>query len=614
MNIMIASLSPVIGEKGEIKYWYGNKEDKYVEGIQTNEAATKYFIKYLSDKGESLDRILYLVSNKVKTEKSAVYRGEEEKITSENFYKKRIEEYCKENNYKIPKNFFKPFDVDESNRIPDRLLEEINDINKNNELTVFIDTTGGPRTTSTILQLLIKFLTYKNIKVGMALYSDIIIQINKVENETKKIGKIQMVDTYDVLRVLDGVNQFVTTGQCSILQEAFKEEDTPEIKALLSTMESFTNEILLCQTDKLDSILSNMKKQLIDVERNKFEKNTLILFSQFIPIIREKFFGSSDRESTDYISITRWCIDNGLIQQALTIYTEKIPVFILNKIISKYKFTETKKKKLKPNSSKEASVLYEDLLDMQTEEDLAINELKRKNMRDLSVSQILEIENICIDRLKKAINASRVVEKSQHIDFSKFLRICKENNSPKNCKKIVEIIKKGETTFNTIVDFSMIKNVDPNIDDIIRAAYEEVDLDKKFINRIINNEDSLRAFLNFPAKVKNTIQKKLITIDNIEIFVKSSAITLREEVKKNDLQNILRDYLYVKTVRNMINHALENQEDNGEWSQIFNSEIGKKFNDIYELYDNEKKCFSIGIAKIAKNMENGIKLLGKYNK
>lgn len=33
----------------------------------------------------------------------------------------------------------------------------------------------------------------------------------------------------------------------------------------------------------------------------------------------------------DYYSIVKWCVENGLVQQALTIFTEKIPSYIIGK-------------------------------------------------------------------------------------------------------------------------------------------------------------------------------------------------------------------------------------------------------------------------------------------
>lgn len=560
MNIMIASLSLLYGKKDEIEYRSDNND--VFKGIQTNEAATKYFIKYLAEekeKGESLDSIFYLVTKEVIDTEKNLHEYKGEKLSTENFYKIRIEEFYKEfyknDNYKMPEGFFKPFDIDESNRIPDGLLTEINNIIKNgDDITVYIDTTGGLRTISLILQLLIKFLTYKNIKVGMVLYS-------QKPGKEGAIGTIQKVDTYDVLKVLDGVNQFITTGQCSILMEAFEGENTPEIKDLLSTMESFTNEILLCQTNKLDNILNKMKNQLIVVENHKYEKNTLILFSQFIPIIREKFFGSSDREGTDYISITKWCIDNGLIQQALTIYTEKIPVFIFDKIIE-YDISNVADNKM--NGTKEATALYSEILKtdkLKTESDSILDYIKEqwencrssKNEAKKAITDFFKINNTHIKRLRELVYDYFEKGSENNIDIAGLLKYCKEKDS-----------KKGKALEALITS--------SNLCDISNADKKASVSSKKFLNSILNNKSCMKILLDLHGDKgrKDIIRDKLYAINTIEGSVTSGEVKLKDKAKISieSLQNILYDYVYIKTVRNMINHANQNETllgDNGRF-------------------------------------------------
>ena len=48
------------------------------------------------------------------------------------------------------------------------------------------------------------------------------------------------------------------------------------------------------------------------------------------------------QEGPDYLKITQWCIDNGLIQQALTVFNEKMPRYLFNKGYIKVKVEERK--------------------------------------------------------------------------------------------------------------------------------------------------------------------------------------------------------------------------------------------------------------------------------
>ena len=75
MNVMITNLSLINGNKknkeGEqlkpYKYEYKDegKKEYAIEAIQTNEAATKFYIEWLRNRNEHLDKIVYLASEEV---------------------------------------------------------------------------------------------------------------------------------------------------------------------------------------------------------------------------------------------------------------------------------------------------------------------------------------------------------------------------------------------------------------------------------------------------------------------------------------------------------------------------------------------------------------------
>lgn len=63
--------------------------------------------------------------------------------------------------------------------------------------------------------------------------------------------------------------------------------------------------------------------------------NGLFMIKAMIPLIRSKFHISHDSGSRGIIGIVRWCLENGLVQQALTIYNENIAdIIYYEKLIS----------------------------------------------------------------------------------------------------------------------------------------------------------------------------------------------------------------------------------------------------------------------------------------
>ena len=94
-------------------------------------------------------------------------------------------------------------------------------------------------------------------------------------------------------------------------------------------MSRFSEEVTLCRTSNLKSLISELNEMLTNVQNMQTSVETEILFKSISGVIREKF-GAQSGEDIDYLDIITWCLDNRMIQQAVTIYTEKMPEFLFN--------------------------------------------------------------------------------------------------------------------------------------------------------------------------------------------------------------------------------------------------------------------------------------------
>ncbi len=499
MNIMIFNMSILTRDVRNEYKWKNNVFD----GIQTNEAAAKLFISTLEEKGESLDKIIYTASKEVCQWERNV-EGKEYPST-EAYFKYAISRYCAENHYHLPK--LVRASANKTDIIPKKLIREIE---KEEAPVIFIDTTGGKRDDSDRLQLFARFLIYKGVTIEMSVYSD------------QKYG-IKNADMNELLEILDGISQFTATGQSDLLKNALKGE--MRLEPLLGYMDRFTQSLQLCQTEELDKILSDMDDELINVEKNVRTKSSrLQIFIQFIPLIREKFFVQSDNERIDYISIVKWCIKNALIQQALTIYVECIPFYLLDHDVIKYE----KGRKYSKSKIDAANFLYNDIYGLKD----------RKTVEDII----------------NFINDERVFEKGNYIKA-----LQQNEKTAVLLDKLASYIEYDKRKFN-IAAFKKEQHLD-NIPESLFRNGKHVGL-KIFLEYFFRNGKLQKEMLN-SCSIR---QKRLDTIRELS---EVPYISFNEKVSIKQLQEVLYDYIYVKAIRNQINHASENENIRDSEKEFF---------------------------------------------
>ena len=390
-NKLILFLSKYKFTTDEYKYSskYDNTENE-IKGIQTPDAPTKYFINYLLEKKDNndervLDTILCITSEA--TNNKSINKRENNKEYKSAFedYQEMLNEFCDEKGIKPPELIKLNFDYDfENNKSIDeadvsrRLYESIvKELDKND--TIYIDYTSGIRDTSLLIILIIRYLEYTGIKCGGMIYS-------YYDNDDKSNNKIiDIKSTYELFELLNGVNEFTSFGKAKALSEYYektsdkdciinaneksKEEDkkinqkdeaVEKINDLIDVMKRFSDVISLCMVQEIDNIMkqlqdgiSEVKKVLNPNQKQNQEKSVIFslknsMFYNLITQIENKFYIEDGKDIT-YIDIIRWCLDNDLIQQALTLYVEKIPQYYLD---DKHKFFDTEEESLKDSISK----------------------------------------------------------------------------------------------------------------------------------------------------------------------------------------------------------------------------------------------------------------------
>lgn len=553
MNVMITNLSLINGNKknkeGEqlkpYKYEYKDegKKEYAIEAIQTNEAATKFYIEWLRNRNEHLDKIVYLASEEVRVNKRIIEKGDktfwtineetENGITTEEYYKNIIQDFAGNDKLEF-------IAVDYGS---DGITSSLDEIAKNLEEgdVVYLDTTGGKRDYGNSLQLLVKFLNYKGVTVKMPLYCDM--------NFQSGVGAIKIVDTYDLLEVLDGVNQFVTTGRSTILEKVFEVENVKQVKELLGEMNKFSDDILICKVDKLDEYYNKIKTIVNSLKDNDClnVNNKLVIFKQMLDIIKSKFIGTDigDREN-DILNVLQWCVDNDLIQQALTICDEKLPYYIFNKKIVKYCGVANIKKYNVTDEQKATDQLYSGLL-------LYLND-KATNIKNIYLANK--------EAFEKYYN-----NKSKEIIWKKYSEL---TDAVKKKIKIEE--KDAEVLQNSFLKDKTFK------------LFEQLKNDNKSINQIntfFNDINKINDAIGEQNLDKQPVVKKMEIIAQLDDYLKlyPEMVKIHKEIDLLYVQNILYDYIYVRCARNSINHASNPDK--------FNDAVNEAYSDMkYAGFNN----------------------------
>ena len=344
MNILLSFLSFVRFNKDktvqEIEYAQIDSQDHLGKTHTTNESALRYVLQDIP-KGEKLDAYVALVSELVKKDPA----GDTGKKHLQ-YIQDRTNEILNKACYvdKKPKReVFEPISYNEgasseaSIKTVMDAISKIVSVTNNEKLNLYVDITGGLRDANMLLLITSRILEHlDNVTVKDIIYSKLNSSFTEGTIEHRK-------RIFDLLTLVAGVEEFVTFGSVRSLEKYFatvKEDITPEIAAAVIAMKNFSEKIQLCRSTDFDEAIDELDKALKsfgehykskpESERNMTEK----LFAGLYRNITEKYAelfaeGKSDRYKK--VSQFRWCLDNGYLQQAMTLITEQAPLVFFAK-------------------------------------------------------------------------------------------------------------------------------------------------------------------------------------------------------------------------------------------------------------------------------------------
>lgn len=507
-------------------------------GNQTNDAPVRFLLELSKRNGEPIEKIFCIVSETVYNEKlphlKNSYRAlEQEKgETAYNRFSTLVEKEAGQGVEIIP--IYYDFDSNnptskgsfDSKEMATHIYNQIE--NQSIGEKIYIDYTGGLRDSSFFMVALIRYLEFKGIECKDIIYSDFF-------SNPKEIRNIRYI--YDMFDMINGVSEFVGTGnarQLIKLQEKLEGGAMSDnVKDFVGSLQSFSAAIALCRVDDIEKSIEEITDNIKNLEDDTTQDIFVQMFKTLIPTVKEKLY--IDKASHSILDLAQWCLENNMLQQAVTIYNERILFYYYENYD---KFREILENgKAYHISKKDAKDLWEDF--------------------NKSIKKTLDLEKEANSEVKKVYN--------------KYSKEVEENSENLNC-----IIKD-------------IKSKHSKVWYALEARYKSLNNNEK-------QTDMMEFLKNFFGK--NTTEFGKVIGKYQKISGVTAGIEYLE-TQDLQLWNAIKYYHAVKIIRNSINHVSDGTSDmNGRMREYLEKKGLGKTTDTFK-FDELTKDFISNILKAA---------------
>lgn len=534
-SMMLLFLSDYKPNAKQEEYLYGGK---VFGGTQTNDAPSKCLLTQAKEVGQEIDRILCIVSDRVYHDKLSDGR------TAVECYKEMVKEYCiAELGYqRAPELIPIAYDFDLSDdsalgqmnerafQIYRQISGKLTEYGRDSDISIYIDYTGGMRDVNFLMTAIIKYLEFSGIRCEKIIYSKYASDKLKESNGIYDLNYI-----YEMFQLINGVNEFLTTGNARLLGEVYDTKPDGLIEQTIASIRNFSDVISLCNMNALDDAAARVAENITQLEKNvngagSGEQVNIYaeMFRSLIPAIKEKMYITDGK--IEYPKLIRWCVDNRLLQQAITIYVEKMPLYYCNdtKILPSW-LDRNKTSGSSMASSVQAGVFYTDLFDSYAEGRYMYK--FRAMLRGIK-----NIEDP--ERFKEELGSIKKKEKDPVMR--------------KAMDRLEDVVKKKYVKGKAVRYYNSLDIGQNTLENFITAL---IDSGGKCLHYIVyEDEEAYKKIQHGKAYI---YRKKIQGIKNLEA-------TDENDVDKTGLAEIMRYYLSVKLIRNRMNHAVGEQTTSDE--------------------------------------------------
>lgn len=422
-GIIVFFLSPDNDKLAEpIEYYVENNKTLSFKGIQSTDASIQYLLWKAAHDEAPVNKIITIVSNEVK-----------EKTWGD--FQKRVKNWLSEE--KLRKDYegrrieFLPIEYDEilddTFKLAGNVYRQLSKyiFESDEKASVYLDYTGGFRDVSFLMVTIMRYLEYHEVPCKEVVYA-----------HWKKPTRIcSMNNIYEMFQLLNGVDQFTRTGNADLLWQCYRKTDNESIKKVLEKIVEFSQAMSLCDIRKIDTILFDLNNSLAAYAKEASTEGLFeCVFGDMVKIIREKM-KIKEGEELSYLQVISWCVDNNMLQQALTLYTEKMPeYYIKNRILEDDINILTKKYDMTDKKIE----LFESLLREVFERGEVLKNVNIEEIKDEEIKRAFfqlkafETENYGEEGEKIPENSIKLYEEKVVIDAKNTKKLIKEISDKNN--------------------------------------------------------------------------------------------------------------------------------------------------------------------------------------
>lgn len=340
--------------------------DEFGEILTTSETAFKYLLKKKIEEEQdvdfTLDRIFLLVSNTV-----AKKIGFESDITKkrpsfdvntthldvlchqiDHFYEAYFNKKITPSFSEIKKVIPCGDSLDNTKQLGDniiKLCEQIieykSELPSDSKIKLYIDTSGGFRNAAMLFLIVGRIMSYMGIEVANIYYTSWVKGVCTVH---------EIKDTYDLLDLIAGFEEFLMFGSAKKLNDHYRVNESnlqitqetsnqKSIDELLKAMNQFSDVINISRRGEFKTELSILNQKLSQIHFD-YDSSVEGFNYQLIKLLREpiekeytSLFKQKSLDTMDELSYVEWCLKHDYIQQALTLFKECVPDFLIKKAL-----------------------------------------------------------------------------------------------------------------------------------------------------------------------------------------------------------------------------------------------------------------------------------------
>ncbi len=360
------------------------------------------------------------------------------------------------------------------------------------------------------------------------------------------------------------------------MEACYQKEKDEDTKELLSQIVQFSHIMSLCDVEKVDQIMENLQKGLDQYEEKK-EKESFFseIFSDMISLIRKKLNIKKDQKYT-YPHLIQWCLDNHMVQQALTLYVEKMPQYYYE---SGMLNLPERNRRVKPGATEASTAFYVELYD--------------------SIAEPKELRQFA-DRLKcgyaSMLEKYGSLEKLPASRFRYLETYMKTDQEKRAVQKLVNFLrtKYEENTTAISLPYTREKwNSKPKaMGTFVKILLSDTLWQHYFLYNNAGEYEKLKV---------GTYEKKVNALDKLKGYTGTGDIP-ESNVSGGELYHMMKYYLPLKMIRNRINHASEEGIEEDEKNALKRLErdhgicVEKEFTHVKDLMCHGLKNNDIGMT------------------